>query len=130
MDPYDRVLRRHGLAAHEAAVARGALGLREARVLGAQALEQLLDGLGQARVRGRLRRPGRVAARGRHRQQRQQRDAGRLVLVRHVRVVARGGQPVVALARAVLVVGAQVDVVELQVALDVGADGLQTPVSV
>lgn len=39
-------------------------------------------------------------------------------------MVARGGQAVVALAGAVLVVRAEVDVVVLQAALDVGADGV------
>lgn len=121
---HHRVLRLDRLAPHVLAVAPGIFGLREPAVLRAQALEQRADRRRQALVGGRGRGPGGVAADGRDAQQSQDGDAGRLVLVRDVRVVARGGQPVVTLARAVLVVRAQVNVVELEVVLDVGADGV------
>ena len=99
------------LAAHVLAVAAGALGLRDAAVHGAQALEQVLDRLAQAGVRRRLRRPGRVAAGGRDGEQREDGHAGGLVLVRHVRVVADRGEAVELVPIAVLVVRAEVDVV-------------------
>ena len=81
MDAHKRVRALDRLAPHVLAVAPRALGLREAAVHGAQALEELLDGLAEARVGCRLRGPGGVAAGGRHGQQREDGHAGRLVLV-------------------------------------------------
>jgi len=121
---HDRVQRLDGLAPDVLPVVPGAFGLREAAVLGAEALEEGLDGRREARVGGRLRGPAGVAAGGGHGEEGQDGDSWGLVLVGDVGVVACGGEAGAAPLVAVLVVGAEVDVVQLDVVLDVGPDRL------
>lgn len=124
MNPNNRMIRLNRLSTHKPAISRRLLCLREPAMLSPQTLEQLLDRLRQTLVGDDLRHPGRVAARGRHGEQRQDGDAGRLVLVRHVRVPARRGQFGGFVLCAIEVVWAEVDVVEFEEAVDVSADGL------
>ena len=113
MDPHDGMLRPDRLPPHKLAVAAGLLRLLEAAVLGAQALEQGPDRLAQAGVGGGLAGPGGVPARRQDGEQGEDGDTGRLALVRDVGVEARGGEAAQGGPVAVLVVGAEVDVVEL-----------------
>lgn len=116
--PHDGMFGPDRLAAHKLAVPARVLGLGEPAVLGAEALEQRADGRRQPRVRGRLRHPRGVAARRGDGEERQGGDARGLPLVGDVRVVAGAGEALGGALVAVLVVGAEVDVVELEVAAD------------
>ena len=89
-----------------------------------EALEQRLDGLREALVRRGLRDPGRVAAGGRHGEEGEEGDARGLALVGDVGVEGRRGEVALAALPAVGVVWAEVDVEDLDVVLDVRADGL------
>lgn len=124
MHTHDRMVRLHRLATDELAIPSGALGLRVAIVFGCEALQQLLDWLREALVGRDLAHPSRIATSGWDRQQGEHRECGRLVLVRDVRMVACGGELGGALLQAVEIVGAEVDVVELDVIFYVGTDGL------
>ena len=125
MDPDDGVFRLDGGPSDKVAVALGTFGLWEAAVLGTQALEEGLDGLGETCVGCCLRGPACVASCLWDGEEGQDGDSGGLALVGHVGVVSYCGEFVAPVAVAVLVVGAEVDVVEFQVVFDVGADGLE-----
>lgn len=118
------MLRLHRLPSHKLPIAPRVLRLRVTTMLRPQSLQQGLDRPRQPRVRRRLRHPSSITARLRDGEQRQDRDARRLVLVRDVRVVPDRGEFVALAAVAVLVVGAEVDVVQFEVVFDVCSDGL------
>ena len=81
MDADDGVLGLDRVPAHKLAVPFAVLGLREAAMLGPEALEERLDGLGQPRVGGGLGGPAGVSAGGGHGEEGQDCDAGGLVLI-------------------------------------------------
>ncbi len=88
MNAHDGVLRLDGLPANKLSITLGAFGLGKPAMLSPESLEKGFDGLGEPLVRNRLRSPSRVSAGGRNREESQDGDAGRLMLVRHIRVVA------------------------------------------
>lgn len=124
MNADDGVFRLDGFATDEFAVSSGVVGLRVAAVLGTEALEQGLDGWRETVVCSCLGGPCRVSAGLGDREQGQDGDAWGLVLVGDVGVVAGGGEFVALVAVAVLVVWAEVDVMQFQVVFDVGPDRL------
>jgi hypothetical protein len=124
MHPDDGMVRLHRLPPHKLAVLPRPVRLRIARMLRPQTLQQLLDGVAKALIGDCLGRPACITARRRDGKECQDRDAGGLVLVGDVRVVARRRELCGARLRAVEVVGAEVDVVEFDVVLYVGAYGV------
>lgn len=124
VDPNDGVLRRHRLPPHKPPVPPRGLRLGMPRVLRLEALEQRLDRLREALVRRGLRDPGRVAAGGRHGEQGKESDTRGLALVGDVGVEGRRREVALAALPAIGVVRAEVDVEDLDVVLDVRADGL------
>ncbi len=124
MHANDGVLRLDGLSPDELSIATGSFGLREAAVLGSQAFQESLDGLREALVRHGLRGPAGVATSGRHGKQGENGDSGRLVLVGDIGMVSNGAELVAPVPAPILVVGAEIDVVQLKIVLDVRADRL------
>src|SRR3569833_1328033 len=118
------MLRLYRFAPHKLSISRRVLGLRVAAVLGAEPLEEGFDRLGETSIGSRLRCPGRVASRRGDGEESQDGDTRRLVLIRHIRVKPSGSQSVLSLPSAVLVVRTKVNIVELEMILDMGADRL------
>lgn len=77
----------HRLSTHELPVPSRILSLSETIVLGFQTFQKTLDGVRETLVRSHLRHPSCVATACGHTEQCQEGQAGRLALVRHVRMV-------------------------------------------
>ena len=106
MHPHDGVLTLDRLTPDKLAVSSGALRLRMAGVLGPKALQEVPDGFREPVVRSGLGSPCRVAADRGHGEECEDGDPRGLVFVGDVRVVPRGGKPVLAARVAVFVVWA------------------------
>lgn len=128
MDPDNRVLRRHGISAHKPSLLGRILRLGVPAMFRPKPFKQRLDRLGETGIRSRLRRPDRVTARGGHGEEREDRDAGGLPLVRNIRVEACRGEGT--LSYTVLIIRTEVDVVDFEAVLDVRADRLYNSVLV
>ena len=124
MNTDDGMFRLDRFPTNKLAITSRVLSLWVSAVLGPQAFEKLLDGLGKASVRSHLRSPSRVTPGWWDGEQCQDGDPGWLMLVGNVRVISRGRQPIVPLPSAIFVIRTQVNVVELEVILDMGADWL------
>ena len=122
------MLRRHRVPAHKPTLPCRILRLGVPAMLRPKPFQQRLDRLGETGIRRRLRRPDRVTARGGHGKEREDRDAGGLLLVRDIRVEACRGEGT--LPHPVLIIRTNVDVVDFEVVLDVRADRLCTSVLV
>ena len=93
-------------------------------MLGPQSLKQFLNRWTKSLVRCYLGYPAGITARGRDLQESEDGDAGWLVLVRDIGMVAGCGQAGRFALSAVEVVGAEVDVVELNMILNMRSNGL------
>lgn len=125
----DGVVALDRLTSDEVAVPAGVLRLLETAVLSPQPLQEGLEGFREPVVGCCLGGPASVAASLRNLEEREERDARGLVFIGDIRVVTDGGEPACAAAQSVQVVFPEVDRVELNVVLDMGAGGLWTEVS-
>jgi hypothetical protein len=124
MDPHNRMLTLDGFPSHKLPIPPCALGLWKPGMLSSQPLQQFLDWFAQPLVSSSLADPRRIASRFWHVQQRQDSDARCLVLVGYIAVISCScefGGPSLS---AVLIVGTEIDVMELDCVLYVSTNGM------
>ena len=125
----NRVISLDGLSPHELAVPPSIIGLGEPAVLCSKPFEKRLDRLRKASIGRGVRRPCRISAGRWDRQESQDSDARRLVFVRDIRVISRGGQTVVPEPVPIFIIRAEIDVVVFKMALDMGTHRLLSSIN-
>jgi hypothetical protein len=92
MNANDGVLGFHRFSADEFPIPTCALCLRETRMLGSQAFQELLDGIRETIVSSYLRNPTRISSGAGNSKECKNGDSRGLVLVADIRVVASGSE--------------------------------------
>ena len=110
------------ITSNKMAVAGGTLGLRKTAVFCPETLEKLLQRRRESFVSGSLRSPAGIATSFRYLKQCEYRDTWRLVLVRYVRMVTRCCELRIRPTKTVQVIFAQINGMELDVVLHMGAN--------